>query len=104
MARIWFVKESTFPTHGHKQADRSVDWCVHRLGLAPRQLVPAAMVIGGADLADITAAYDRVVVSIGKEDEEAGVADWARGCYVLSIDTDEARKALGIAAPAAEPI
>lgn len=104
MAKIWFVKESTFPASGHKQADRSVAWCVEELGLAPRQLVRAAMVIGGADLADITAAYDRVVVSIGKEDEEPGAASWPQGCYVLSIDTDEARKALGIAAPAAEPI
>jgi hypothetical protein len=102
MAKIWFVKESTFPMRGHKQADRSVEWCVERLGLAQRQLVRAAMVIGGADLSGFAAACDRVVVCIGREDEEASAADWPQGSYLLSITPDEARKALGVA-PASEP-
>lgn len=104
MAKIWFVKETTFPTRGHKQADRTVSWCVHHLGLLPRQFVRAAMVIGGADLSDINAADNRVVVSIGREDEEPQVADWPRGCYLLAIDPEKARQALGIAAPAAAPV
>ncbi|HEY6198935.1 MAG TPA: hypothetical protein VI231_10015 [Candidatus Binatia bacterium] len=103
MAKIWFVKETTFPMRGHKQADRSVDWCVERLGLAPRQLVQAALVIGGADLSGFAAGCDRVVVSIGREDEEPGAAEWPRGSYLLAITPDEARKALGDAPPATEP-
>ena len=100
MAKIWFVKEETFPARGHKQADRSVAWCVHRLGLLPRQLVRAAVVIGAADLWGSARRCTRVVVSIGREDEEPGAADWPRGCYVLEIDPGEALKALDIAAPA----
>lgn len=103
MAKIWFVKETTFPMHGHKQADRSVDWCVERLGLEQRQLVRAAVVIGAADLSGFAAACDRVVVCIGREDEDPGAADWPRGTYLLSITPDEARKALGVAPPATEP-
>jgi hypothetical protein len=103
MAKIWFVKESTFPMRGHKQADRSVAWCVEQLGLAPRQLVRAAVVIGGADLSGFAAACDRVVVCVGREDEESDATDWQRGSYLLSIAPDEARKALGIE-PAAEPV
>jgi hypothetical protein len=104
MAKIWFVKEDTFPVRGHKQADRSVGWCVRQLGLVPRQLAPAAVVIGGADLSGFTAACTRVVVSIGREDEEDGAADWPRGCYLLAVTPDEARKALGIAPPTYAPI
>lgn len=89
--------------HGHKQADRSVAWCVERLGLEQRQLVQGAMVIGGADLSGFAAACDRVIVSVGREDEESGAADWTRGSYILSITPDEARKALGIAPPETEP-
>jgi hypothetical protein len=102
MAKIWFVKESTFPMRGHKQADRSVAWCVDRLGLAPRQLVRAAVVIGGADLSGFAAACDRVVVCIGREDEEPEAAEWPRGSYMLTIAPDEARTAL--AAPPDEPV
>ena|SRR5689334_9280719 len=104
MAKIWFVKEDTFPMRGHKQADRSVGWCVHELGLRPRQLAPAAMVIGGADLSGFTAACTRVVVAIGREDQEDGGADWPQGSYILAITPEEARKALGLAAaPAYAP-
>jgi hypothetical protein len=60
MAKIWFVKEETFPMRGHKQADRSVAWCIERLGLAPRQRVRSAGVIGGADLSGFNTAYCRV--------------------------------------------
>ncbi|HKA33798.1 MAG TPA: hypothetical protein VKH64_11325 [Candidatus Binatia bacterium] len=95
MAKIWFVKEDTFPMRGHKQADRSVAWCVERLGLAPKQRAPSAGVIGGADLSG--AGCSRVVVSIGREDDEPAAANWLRGFYLLTIDPDEARRALGLA-------
>jgi|SRR6185369_3302983 hypothetical protein len=100
MAKIWFVKEETFPARGHKQADRSVDWCVHRLGLLPGQLVRAAMVTGAADLWGSAAGCTRVVVCIGPEDDNRGSADWPYGCYLLSITPEEARKALGLPEPA----
>ena len=103
MAKIWFVKEATFPTRGHKQADRSVEWCVERLGLARKQRVASAGVIGGADLSGSKAGFGRVVVSIGREDEDSDTTSWPRGFYLLNIDADEARRALGIA-PASEPI
>ena len=89
---------------GHKQADRSVAWCVDRLGLAPRQFVRAAVVIGAADLWGASAGSTRVVVTIGREDEDAVSADWPRGTYVLSISPDEARSALGLDAPEPAPI
>jgi hypothetical protein len=103
MAKIWFVKEETFPMRGHKQGDRSVGWCVEQLGLVPRQLARAALVIGCADLSGFTAGCKRVVVSIGREDEEGGAAEWPHGSYLLTITPDEARTALGIAATAYAP-
>ena len=104
MAKIWFVKEDTFPTRGHKQADRSIDWCVERLGLAHKQRVASAGVIGGADLSSYKADFGRVVVAIGREDGEPATTSWLPGFYLLAIDVDEARKALGIAPPpATEP-
>jgi hypothetical protein len=65
--------------------------------------VSSAGVIGGADLSGFKAEHGRVVVSIGREDEEPATMDWPQGFYLLAIDADTARQALGFT-PGSEPI
>jgi|SRR4051812_257531 hypothetical protein len=92
MARIWFVRDKTFPARGFKEADREIAWCIEHLQLSKTAYIAAyreAWIVGAARL---SYRDDSRYVIVEILFEESPV--WVPGYYMIRIAPDRARSLL----------